>query len=299
MIATPNPTEVDLVIYHSPCTDGFGAALAAWRLLGNKAQYLGCQYGAPPTREEVRGKNVAIVDVSFSLSAMEDIKSEAKSMVVLDHHASAREVLKGSEGSNPFNAIFDMDQSGAGLAWQWFHPGTQTPLLIQYIQDRDLWKWELPYSRAVSAFLQINPFNFEGWSIILDQMETPEGLRQTWAEGEPICKYVAIEAERAAKRSKCGTLHYVQNGEPKTLQVRVRSENPSLISDVGNEMVKLGEEVALLWFFDYEHGVFRCSLRSDDTKANVWEVAQAFGGGGHRNAAGFSWSSDIRELVKF
>ena len=32
-----NPNEVELVLYHANCSDGFGSAWAAWKLLGSKA----------------------------------------------------------------------------------------------------------------------------------------------------------------------------------------------------------------------------------------------------------------------
>ena len=38
------PEDIDLVIYHKNCTDGFGAAWAAHELLGSKAMYVPAQY---------------------------------------------------------------------------------------------------------------------------------------------------------------------------------------------------------------------------------------------------------------
>ena len=34
-----------LVIYHDTCADGFGAAFAAWLVLGDEADYVPMQYG--------------------------------------------------------------------------------------------------------------------------------------------------------------------------------------------------------------------------------------------------------------
>ena len=52
------PTSVDCVIYHADCSDGFGAAWAAWKRLGNRAEYHACKHGQPPP--DVKGKTVAI-----------------------------------------------------------------------------------------------------------------------------------------------------------------------------------------------------------------------------------------------
>ena len=49
------PTSVDCVIYHADCTDGFGAAYAAWKQLGNRAEYHACKhcllYTSPSPRD--------------------------------------------------------------------------------------------------------------------------------------------------------------------------------------------------------------------------------------------------------
>ena len=58
------PTSVDCVIYHADCTDGFGAAYAAWKQLGNRAEYHACKHGTKPP--DVKGKTVAILDFSFN-----------------------------------------------------------------------------------------------------------------------------------------------------------------------------------------------------------------------------------------
>ena len=56
------PSSVDCVIYHANCTDGFGSAFSAWKLLGNRAEYYACGHGDKPPN--VKGKNVVILDFS-------------------------------------------------------------------------------------------------------------------------------------------------------------------------------------------------------------------------------------------
>ena len=51
------PSSVDCVIYHANCTDGFGSAFSAWKLLGNRAEYHSCTHGTKPPN--VKGKNPA------------------------------------------------------------------------------------------------------------------------------------------------------------------------------------------------------------------------------------------------
>jgi hypothetical protein len=39
------------------------------------------------------------------------------------------------------SAIFDMNRSGAGLAWDYFQPMTSRLRFIDYLEDRDLWRF--------------------------------------------------------------------------------------------------------------------------------------------------------------
>ena len=148
------PTSIDVIIYHADCSDGFGAAYAAWKLLGNRAEYYACKHGSPPP--DVSGKVVAILDFSFDNTTTKQMIEDSEGLIVIDHHKSAIVELHDIS-----NTHFDMTKSGAILSWEFFHPGKEPPKFIRYIQDRDLWKWELEYSKEYSAAFDMVPFDFE------------------------------------------------------------------------------------------------------------------------------------------
>ena len=54
------PSLVEVVLYHANCNDGFGAAYSAWKLLGNRAEYIACSHGTPPP--DVTGKKVVCLE---------------------------------------------------------------------------------------------------------------------------------------------------------------------------------------------------------------------------------------------
>ena len=148
------PNSVNLVIYHAECSDGFGAAYSAWKCLGKKAEYHAAKHGSSPP--DVAGKTVAILDFSYNNITIKNMIEEADGLIVIDHHKSAMIELHDIS-----NTHFDMTKSGAMLAWEFFHPGKECPKFIQYIQDRDLWTWELEYSKEFSAAFDMVPFEFE------------------------------------------------------------------------------------------------------------------------------------------
>ena len=148
------PSSVDCVIYHADCTDGFGAAYSAWKLLGNRAEYHAASHGSPPP--DVTGKKVVILDFSYDNATTKALIEQAEELWVIDHHKSNMVELHDIS-----NTHFDMTKSGAMLAWEFFHPGKEAPKFISYIQDRDLWQWELPYSKEFSAAFDMVPWNFD------------------------------------------------------------------------------------------------------------------------------------------
>ena len=66
---------------------------------------------------------------------------------------------------------------------------------------------------------------------------------------------------------------------------------PHLTSDVGHELANQSGTYGLLWYVGTANKV-KCSLRSNGDY-DVSAIAKAFGGGGHKNAAGFETTLEI------
>jgi len=266
------PTSIDLVLYHANCTDGMGAAYAAWKLLGSKAEYIPCHHGEDPP--DVTGRNVACLDYAFPNAVTKQMIEDANSLIIIDHHKSAMVDLHDVS-----NAIFDMKHSGAILAWNFFHPGKEPPKFLNYIEDRDLWKWELPYSREFSASFDMVPFDFDEFDTFCDDSVFDDAIKR----GSYILAYsktvVKKICDKAVKREF----------EDKSVMI-VNSSH--WMSEIGN---RLSQECdfAVVWFFDHASRQTIVSLRSFHDSVDVSEVAKKFGGGGHKKAAGFQLPGQI------
>jgi len=267
----PNPNEVEIVIYHANCSDGFGAAWAAWKLLGSKAKYIACKHGTPPPN--VTGKNVAICDFSFNNATTKQMIEDANSLVILDHHKSA--VVELHDISE---AIFDMNHSGAVITWKFFHPGKEPPKLLKLIEDRDLWKWEVSYSKEFSAYFDMVPFEFEEFSKFEDESAIESAMKQgaiILAYSKTVVKKIA---DKAKKRVFKGKNVYVVNSS-------------HWMSEIG---ARLASECdfAVIWYYDHEQRNIKVSLRAHHDNTDVSEISKEFGGGGHAKAAGFTLPGD-------
>lgn len=290
-----------LCIYHKNCADGFGAAWAVREALGesNVEFYAGVHQTPPP---DVTDRDVIMVDFSYKRPVIEAMAAVANSIIILDHHKSALEDLEpyqincesyadvpdwleglGFVDREPVIAVFDMQRSGAGLAWDFFHEATR-PALIDHIEDRDLWRFALPGTREIQAAVFAREYDFAEWDELMG-MDIEE-LRQ---EGEAIER----KHHKDVRELVNATLRYMTIGD---LRVPVANLPYIFSSDAGHLMAEGNPFAACYW--DTPEGR-HFSLRSHPDGADVSEIASQYGGGGHRNAAGFrmpiGWEGDLPE----
>jgi uncharacterized protein len=267
------------VLYHSSCYDGFGAAYAAWKKLGDSAKYIAVSYGYPPP-EMPDATHVYVVDFSYPADVLLKLV-ETCPVTVIDHHKTAEEGLRSVLGVHShLHTIFDMNKSGALLTWEYFHrypaeapsdPGlpVPAPMLIQHISDRDLWQFKLDGSAKVHKALVSIPMDFDVW----DKLD----VEQLKVEGE-ICERLYTQlVEKICDSSFEGEI----DGQ------KVPMVNTSIAwSEVGHELNKRHPDKPFAASFTVFDTQVMWSLRSQGD-FDVSAVAKKFGGGGHKNAAGF------------
>tara|TARA_R110001583_G_scaffold185465_2_gene345605 strand:- start:1312 stop:2166 length:855 start_codon:yes stop_codon:yes gene_type:complete len=265
-----------LCIYHANCADGFGAALAVWlRFADSRPEFVPAAYGETPPN--CTGHDVLLVDFSYKLPVLEQIIAQAKSVTILDHHKTAEADIQPLLDAGRVHGEFDMARSGAAITWDWCFPDEDRPRLIDHIQDRDLWKFELKGTRELSAALLSYDFDFEVWKNILTAVEDDEGMEFMVRMGQTLRRKHNKDLDDILKATKrrmliCG------------YSVPVANLPYMFASDAGNRMAE--GELFSASYFDTPDGR-KFSLRSKDTGMDVSEIARRFGGGGHARAAGF------------
>ena len=259
-----------LVIYHGNCADGFSAAWGFWRKYGTDADYVAGVYQQDPP--DVTGRDVYLVDFSYKRSVVEQMLKAANSVCLIDHHKTAIDDLAGLEGLRQYT---DLNRSGATLAWDYLFPDEDRPLLLGHVEDRDLWRFKLPGTREIQAFVFSHEYSFELWDKLMsaDQVEL---LKMTAAGAAIERKHHKDVAELVAvckRRMVIGAY-----------DVPVASLPYTLVSDAAHLMAQ-GEPFAACYWDTAEGRVF--GLRATDEGVDVSEVAKQYGGGGHAKAAGF------------
>ncbi len=263
-----------VVIYHDKCPDGIAAAWAAWTVFGDLATYVPASYGdAPPVVvDAVTGdpRDVIVADFSYPREKILRLHDEARSLLVLDHHATAETALAGLDF-----CVFDMNRSGAGLAWDVIAAPTRgpRPWLIDYTEDRDLWRHALPDSREANAWLRAQPRTLHGYAVAA---ATP--LEYAVAKGREILAEQRVYIESVKARAGLAVIagHVVP----------VVNCGRHCASEIVGELAE-GYPFAASW--EERDGVVHYELRSRAPCAiPVNDIAREFGGGGHKMAAGFA-----------
>lgn len=260
-----------LVLYHGNCPDGFTAAWAVHKALGEAAEYRPCNYGEPPVPEaETRDRDVILVDFSYPRPILNGYAVQAHKVVVLDHHKTAEADLRDWKGGRVF---FDMERSGAGIAWDHFH-GKPRPAIVNYIEDRDLWRFKLPHSREVSEFLFSVPRTFEMWD------EAAADLEQHF-DTVVHTGTILLRSKQERVKAMCKHVRWLDFGG-----VALPVVNASVdFSDVGEYLAERLSAPAAGYYFD------RADKRQWGFRSkpgfDVSELCKRYGGGGHATAAGF------------
>lgn len=257
-----------LCIYHGNCADGFAGAWVVRLALGSSVDFHAGVYQSPPP--DVTGRDVVLVDFSYKRPVMEKIISDAKSVLVLDHHKTARDDLADLAGAE---VVFDMERSGSRIAWDYYFPRTTPPRVLLHIEDRDLWRFALPQTREIQANIFSYPYDFGIWDKLMESDPAVLAVEGGAIERKHF-KDIAELLGVVQRRMNIGGHNVPVANLPYTL-----------VSDAAHKIAS-GEPFAACYWDTPKGRVF--GLRSTDAGVDVSEIAKLYGGGGHRNAAGFT-----------
>lgn len=270
-------SERTLVLYHANCPDGFGGAYAAWKKFGDTVEYRALSYGHP-VPDDLAGAHLYFVDFCYEREDMDRIVAEAASVVVLDHHEGTKATVEQMP-----EYVFDNNQSGATIAWRYFHPDTPTPGLLLFVEDDDIHRFALPDTKAVLAYLIVQPYDFDTWDAIVKELENRDAREAFFVKARTYLEYFDLLCKYAASRAKFvefeGRVCPFVNSHP---LITMRSMVASLL---------LSDEHPVVLVVSAHPQGFGISIRGNGT-VDVSEIARKYGGNGHYSSAGFAISLD-------
>ena len=287
------PHEINYVIYHGSCSDGFTAAMCCWywrKLNGlsvdkNDITFFPGYYGKPPPT--VTGKNVLLCDFSYKPDQFSKILTSANKVLILDHHKTAEEYMKNVED---INKVFDMNHCGAYITYRYFF-GYSKPLprMITYVEYNDLWMDERESTRGFTAFMFSKPFEFEEYVKFMDDEYLDQSIKTgngmvlqndshiDYLKNNIIPNFIQLSGMYYFAGQLCQSL---------------------LKSELGHAAFMALPYLNFSVIYSHRNfsGATSYSLRSMDDRTDVSIIAKHFGGGGHRCAAGCGLSAVLTSL---
>jgi oligoribonuclease NrnB/cAMP/cGMP phosphodiesterase (DHH superfamily) len=270
----------DFVFFHYPCQDGLASAwIVDFYHKRNNFEIIlrPIIHTTKIDIEELQDKRVLFCDISPNIDILEEIEKVAKEIKILDHHISAQRILENKD-----YAIFDMNKSGCGIAWSFFF-SEEIPLFIKMIQDRDIWKWQIENSKDfTTGFSSVTSLtsDFNELFLLFDELYYKCNIKYYIEIGKIINKIntnkIKLIAESHSKRIDIYEKY----------KICIVNCDRELTSELGNVLSK-DFDFAVLWQYDHPKSEYYISLRSNN-KVDVSLITSKFGGGGHKNAGGFS-----------
>lgn len=293
------PDEVDLVIYHRKCIDGFACILVIHLLNQYNAsekpknlQYIPVNHNNY-TIPDVKGKNVLICDFSFNYEETLEIIREAKNVLIIDHHDTSANKLKDIE---PQYKIFDTNHSAAVLTWKYVFPNIPIPLLLQYIQDRDTSRNSMEFTNEFFVWFSTIPQVFDMYEKYLDNNVLTKMIKNYGVIYYKLNSYYVNGSAEHAKASF--TMIQIEN---KITYYFIGYHNQTNFkSDVGNAIMSKYKNLDFSAVYSISDNTYKSkfALRSTNNSVDVSKIAELFGGGGHRNAAGLVFPYVITKLER-
>lgn len=297
------PDHVDLIVTHGGCHDGFTAEwLLHWRWpdaavhqgaynenidrlveMGVEASNRAWQHAR---HGEVPRSVLVMADFSYKLVPMRDLASTWDRIILLDHHASAIDALDGRLPGN-VECVFDVNRSGAGIVADWLDVRSRYPGVVDYVEDRDLWRFALPESReAIQYLIAATPHTYEAWTELDLALSGPPSFsgapnsrfRRCVEDGRLIGRYHNLIVDELVGKARPAVI----DGH----DVLVTCSPYLCGSDVAGRLAEQSPSGIGAYYQDLPDRV-EYGLRSGPDGPNVAEVAERLGGGGHPHASGF------------
>lgn len=295
-----------LVIYHGQCFDGTTAAWLLWNYFGSgDTDYCPCIYGPKNPFPETKAKEIYIVDYSFARPTMEQALKDGKDMILIDHHKTAIEELSDMPG---IRKLLNVDKSGASLTLQYMLENldftrrkapssdvlSNLKRFAYLVEDRDLFRFADPRSKAFTARQSVADMTFDGWSDLFADFSTSED--QFVKEGSLI---LAAHNTNIAKfiENNLITLKLFGHTIP---MLNVPKEYGS---DACHELLRrMPESPFAMYYYDdalsYTKGSYIGIRARNGSPVSVDPLARRFEGGGHAKAAAFRTTLDRVRMLE-
>ncbi len=262
--------------YHKGDLDGIcSGAIVKYKY--PDCEMFGIEYGDEfPWNKMIKDEKVFICDFSMPMDDMNKLSRKVL-LIWIDHHKSAIDAYNCIDDAF-YEVSLEVGISACELTWGYLDDYKNTPRAVYLLGRYDVWDHRdqriLPFQYAMRS-LVTNGVDDPLWVRLFNE---EEDLFKIIDKGESILSY-----ESQQNKLKMSTLSSVIQFE----NLRVLTINTwGGSSTIYKSKWDPDKHDIMMAYVRYPSGKWTVSLRGDG-RFDVSEIAKKYGGGGHKNAAGF------------
>ncbi len=266
-----------LCIYHRADLDGRCAG-AILKKRFRDASFLPMDYGEEfDTGIIARGERVIMTDFSLQpYSQMVELAARSQ-FTWIDHHASA--IAEATDLSIYHETILDESKAACVLTWAYCFPDEPLPEAVRLLGLYDIWDHRdprvLPFQYGVRA-LHTGDIESQDWGCLWQAEDA--FIAQTIRAGACILDYEEKEHAYYCREHCFDT----KLGAYRALAINRGAANSALFQARWDP-----DQYDIMIAFAYKKRFWSVTLYTTHETIHLGEIAKAYGGGGHRKAAGF------------
>ena len=295
-------------IYHSIDLDGWmsAAIVKHWSILNAPMyiDFIGYNYGKPiPDLSEY--DKVIMCDISFSKEEMlKLVKEKQSNFIWIDHHQrtidETLQYIFDNNTSEPSGyRTKGQLEAACELTWKYFFLNEEMPEIVRLLGRYDCFG-----HKGTDEEQQVLEFQYgardlisdyeDAYNFLIDEIKNKSVNLGIGLRGEHIYSYLCTEAMQTYKNGfEVLFLVNIQHsketaivGFEKLRYICINKERFNPIN-FGIDYHKEGYDGAACFHYDAPFNQWKFSLYNDNGKVDCSLIAQQFGGGGHKGAAGF------------
>lgn len=281
------------VVYNGSNLDSFLAAFLLWvergklNISSRDMDFFNVERGSVPPN--IDGRQMLCLGYTYKKQTLNRLNTLHKILVIdnfvydLTDHSTVDKSLGSQNTKLISNAKYDLSgQSSSMLMWKLLHKNEEPNPIVKYVQDRELFHFQLKDTREVIAALSSYSMDFAVWHGLFNS-----DINTLIKDGEIIRRY-HMELNKYILKSVARTNFLEYSSIP------IVNCPWFLISEVLTILAQ--NDLFAIGYYD-KHKKRHVSLRSTlKSGVNVLNIAREYGGGGHVNAAGFTLDIQSEEL---
>jgi len=264
--------------YHSADLDGRCSGAIINKRFPTCKLY-GFDYGNEfPWKEIEEGEKVFMVDVSLPIEDMKRLNKMVK-LIWIDHHVSIIDIAQ-KEKFLAYEQLLEVGKAACELTWLYCYPHSSLPQAVHLLARYDV--WDLYFDDILAFQYGIRTFDTQPedyiWTVILHENSYCISIIN---KGENILEYIHKDNKNYVNSYGFKTTL----NDYRAIAVNKGMGNSQLFNSIWNEK---DYDIMIAFAWVAKLNKHRVSLyTTEETGIDVSQIAVLYGGGGHKQAAGF------------